>query len=72
VTQPYDTPINNVTVADVEHTAPVTLPVVYARDNLGEDAYDTGRGGPVDEHIDNQQAHPPFYGLDQTPDPYPL
>lgn len=44
----------------------------YSHDNLGEENYGTGDPPAApDRHIDSQEAHPPFYGLGQTPTPYP-
>jgi hypothetical protein len=43
----------------------------YSHDNLGEDAYDTERGGPVDRQINFDQVHDPFYSQTDSPAPYP-
>jgi len=71
MTQPYETPINNVTVTDVKHSAPQQLEIDYTRDDLGENPYDTSRGGPVDDHIHRPDAHDPFYAITDAPEPYP-
>lgn len=48
------------------------MTVPYAHNNLGEDNYGTGEPPAVpDRKIDNQEAHPAFYGLGETPVPYP-
>lgn len=49
------------------------MTVPYAHDDLGEENYGTGDAPAApDRRIDAQEAHPPFYGLGDEPQPYPL
>lgn len=48
------------------------MSVPYTHDDLGEDDYRPPAAPPTpDRRIDTQEAHPPFYGLGDTPVPYP-
>ena len=63
IEQPYRQP--TISVTDAPQMGRQTMPIPYARDNLGEDNYGTNAGGPVDRQIDNQQAHGDWYYANQ-------
>jgi hypothetical protein len=69
IEQPFNQP--TISVTELEDYPAQHGPVPYTHNNLGEAAYGE-TGGTPDRYINDQEAHPPFYGLGETPQPYPL
>lgn len=49
------------------------MTVPYTHDDLGEAGYPGGQGDPSqpDRHINDDDAHHPFYDISNPPEPYP-